>query len=262
MLAFSGGGTRAAAFSYGALRQLDGVRFHFNEATGEPEACASAESPQCRAMERTLLDEVDVISSVSGGSFTSAYYALHGREIFDPESPFHKAFLYHNVQRDLFSQSVYYPQNWNKLSSRIEIAANYYADHIFGDATFRALQDRKRPYLILNATDMSTGSRFEFTQEQFDLFCGDRPPPGRDQDVDRRRADSGSVATAGETLTPAPAFRGGDRANAQLRSRFNGRPPYGPDVNGGGAQTKGSRSRRALLILVQITMRSICRLLP
>ena len=173
VLAFSGGGTRAAAFSYGALRQLDGVRFHINEATGEPEACAPAESALCNATERTLLDEVDVISSVSGGSFTSAYYALNGREIFDPKSPFQEAFLYHQVQRDLFSQSVYYPQNWNKLSSRIEIAANYYADHIFGDATFEALEDRERPYLILNATDMSTGGRFEFTQEQFDLFCGD-----------------------------------------------------------------------------------------
>ena len=31
---------------------------------------------------RTLLDEVNVIMSVSGGSFTAAYYGLHGKDIF------------------------------------------------------------------------------------------------------------------------------------------------------------------------------------
>ena len=72
VLAFSGGGTRAAALSYGVLRQLRDVRFHV-DATGAPVACAPAGSPKCKAMERTLLDEVDVISSVSGGSFTAAY---------------------------------------------------------------------------------------------------------------------------------------------------------------------------------------------
>jgi hypothetical protein len=51
-LALSGGGTRAAAFSYGAMRAL-------------------AEAPLANG-ESVLLDEVDVISSVSGGSFASA----------------------------------------------------------------------------------------------------------------------------------------------------------------------------------------------
>ena len=52
-LAFSGGGTRAAAVSYGVMQEL---RDTLIEAKGE----------QVR-----LLDEVDTISSVSGGSFTS-----------------------------------------------------------------------------------------------------------------------------------------------------------------------------------------------
>lgn len=173
VLAFSGGGTRAAALSYGVLQQLRDIRFHVNDATGEPIECSPSDSPACKQSERTLLDEVDVISSVSGGSFTSAYYALNGREIFDPESPFHKDFLYHPVQRDLLATSVYHPQNWKRLRSRTEIAANLYAAHIFGDKTFGDLKTRPRPYLIVNATDMSTGARFEFTQEQFDLLCAD-----------------------------------------------------------------------------------------
>ena len=173
VLAFSGGGTRAAALSYGVLRQLRDTKFHVNDATGEPIECSPPESPACKQSERTLLDEVDVISSVSGGSFTSAYYALNGREIFNPAGPFHKDFLYHPVQRDLLATSVYHPQNWNRLRARTEIAANLYAAHVFGDKTFGDLKSRPRPYLIVNATDMSTGSRFEFTQEQFDLLCAD-----------------------------------------------------------------------------------------
>ena len=173
VLAFSGGGTRAAALSYGVLAQLREVKFHWNAATKQPESCEPADSARCRAMERTLLDEVDVISSVSGGSFTSAYYALNGDGIFDTNGAFHKSFLYYPVQRDLLGHAVYYPQNWQHLRSRVEIAAGDYARNIFGNATFSALQARARPYLILNATDASTGARFEFTQEQFDLLCAD-----------------------------------------------------------------------------------------
>lgn len=173
VLALSGGGTRAAALSYGVLRQLRDIRFHLNDATGEPGECSPAASAECTASARTLLDEVDVISSVSGGSFTSAYYALNGHEIFDDASPFHRNFLYHPVQRDLLGRAVYHPQNWVRLRSRPEIAANLYAEHVFGNRTFGDLKNRPRPYLVVNATDMSTGARFEFTQEQFDLLCAD-----------------------------------------------------------------------------------------
>src|SRR5262245_50823301 len=39
VLAFSGGGTRAAALSYGVLRQLRDVRFYVDDETGEPVDC-------------------------------------------------------------------------------------------------------------------------------------------------------------------------------------------------------------------------------
>ncbi len=172
VLAFSGGGTRAAAMSYGVLAQLRAVKFHWDPVQRKPVSCDSRTEARCNAIERSLLDEVDVISSVSGGSFTAAYYALHGRTIFDDTSRFHRAFLYHRVQSDLMG-AILKPKNWDHLMSRVEIAAEYYARNIYGDATFADLAKGERPYLILNSTDASTGARFEFTQEQFDLLCAD-----------------------------------------------------------------------------------------
>jgi NTE family protein len=172
VLALSGGGTRSAALSYGVLQQLANITVHV-DADGTIIDCTQRELPECTASERTLLDEVDVISSVSGGSFTAAYYALNGAAMLQPTDPFVTRFLHHDVQRDLFAGAVYYPNNWQRLASRVEIAARYYDKHLFHGATFATLEARQRPFIILNADDMSTGNRFEFTQEQFDLLCGD-----------------------------------------------------------------------------------------
>lgn len=158
VLAFSGGGTRAAAFSLGVLEELRKTPLP-KRGTTQPAA--------------TLLDQVDVISSVSGGSFTAAYYGLYRSKIFD-ESEFGDRFLYHDVQGDL-TWSLLNPVNWWKLGSsnysRIDLAAEYYDRKIFHSDTFAALEQQKqRPFIVLNATDMSLGARFEFTQGQFDLL--------------------------------------------------------------------------------------------
>ena len=83
VLTFSGGGTRAAAMSYGILEALNKVDIPQTEQTksGNPG--------------HTLLDEIDMISSVSGGSFTAAYYGLHGKKAFED---YKERFLYRNVQ--------------------------------------------------------------------------------------------------------------------------------------------------------------------
>jgi NTE family protein len=62
---FSGGGTRASALAYGVLKEL------------------AATTVTIDGVQVRLLDEVDMISSVSGGSFTAAYYGLYGEKIFD-----------------------------------------------------------------------------------------------------------------------------------------------------------------------------------
>ncbi len=80
MLAFSGGGTRAAALAYGILEELRDTTVVID---GQP---------------RRLLDEVDTISSVSGGSFTSAYYGLYGERTFED---FKDEFLTQNIEHKL-----------------------------------------------------------------------------------------------------------------------------------------------------------------
>jgi NTE family protein len=154
-LAFSGGGTRAAAFSYGVLEELRDTRFtHYGN-------------------ERRLLDEVDVISSVSGGSFTAAYYGLFGDRIFDD---YEDVFLKKDVQK-LLIHGLLNPVNWFRFIGggfdRTEMAIGYYDREIFRGATFADIAGHKGPQIQINATDLSIGQRFSFTPERFEVLCSD-----------------------------------------------------------------------------------------
>lgn len=155
MLAFSGGGTRAAALSYGVLEELRNTQI----------------GPAGK--QHRLLDDVGLVSSVSGGSFTAAYYALWGDRIF---TDFEPRFLKKRVQTGLLLRTL---APWNQIRlasprfSRSDLAAEYYDQLLFKGATFAALGGPDRPFLSVNATDVSTGARFEFTQDEFDLIRSD-----------------------------------------------------------------------------------------
>ena len=101
VLAFSGGGTRAATLSYGVLRELRDT------------------SVSVRGERKSLLDEVDLITSVSGGSFASAYYGLFGDRIFDD---FEERFLRRNIQGSLIL-GMLRPKNWFRASSAPSLTA-------------------------------------------------------------------------------------------------------------------------------------------
>ena len=155
LVGFSGGGTRAAALAYGVLKTLADT-----EVTTEKGR-------------RSLLHEVDVISSVSGGSFTSAYYGLRGDKIFEE---FEERFLRKNVEGALIWQ-VISPVNWIPQMSgkygRGDVAAEYYGKHIFDEARFADLNRPGAPAVVINATDLATGMRFSFTPGYFDILCAD-----------------------------------------------------------------------------------------
>ncbi|MEA3406363.1 MAG: patatin-like phospholipase family protein [Pseudomonadota bacterium] len=151
MLAFSGGGSRAAALAYGVLEELRDTQIQRGEQT------------------LRLLDEVDVISSVSGGSFTAAYYGLHGDKTF---KKFEKVFLRQDIT-SLLLESVFNPTQWFSDKARTDRAIEFYEETVFKGATFGDLQKIHGPLIVINTTDLGHGSRFSFTQEYFDLLCSD-----------------------------------------------------------------------------------------
>jgi NTE family protein len=156
ILAFSGGGTRAAAFSYGVLEFLGRTKI------------ADSKGRTVR-----LLDEVDIITGVSGGSFTALAYGLYGEKLFDD---YETRFLKRDVQGEIIARALN-PLNWGKLSStawgRSELAAQLYDEILFGGATFDDLNRGDGPMILASATDLSSGSRFVFNQSTFDVICSD-----------------------------------------------------------------------------------------
>lgn len=154
-LAFSGGGTRAAALAYGVLEELR-----------DTSVVVAGQSVR-------LLDEVDAISGVSGGSFPAAYYGLFGERIFED---FEARFLQTNLQLRILLRAL---RPWNLVRlftpwlSRSDLAANVYDRQLFGGATFADLLRAKGPRIYINATDLSSGERFTFNQQTFDIICSD-----------------------------------------------------------------------------------------
>lgn len=155
-LTFSGGGTRAAAFSYGVLEEMRATEVTIGR------------------KKRRLLDEVDAISAVSGGSFTAGYYGLFGERIFED---FETKFLKKNIQGILTRKILLNPYNWVRLQSpyfdRSDLAAEYYDANVFDHGTFADIAKRKGPMVHINATDMVDGIRLSFNQDAFDVICSD-----------------------------------------------------------------------------------------
>ncbi|TAN08239.1 MAG: patatin-like phospholipase family protein [Rhodanobacteraceae bacterium] len=155
VLAFSGGGTRAAAFSFGVLEKLR-------------DTVVTVDGQSTR-----LLDLVDVITSVSGGSYTAAYYGLFGDRIF---SDFPRRFLYRNWQGE-FLGLLWRPDNLLSIAgrhyNRSDMVAAYLNRTLFDGKTFADLSPAGLPMVILNASDLNNATTFSFIQQQFDFLCSD-----------------------------------------------------------------------------------------
>ncbi len=155
VLAFSGGGTRAAAFSYGVLEELHRTPLGPAGST------------------RTMLDEVDLVTGVSGGSFTALSFGLYGKDLFDN---YEQQFLKRDVEGELFRRLLM-PTNWPSVWSdgfgRSELAEQYYDEILFHGATFGDLIDKPTPTVLASATSISTGAEWVFSQADFDIICSD-----------------------------------------------------------------------------------------
>ncbi|HVK80142.1 MAG TPA: patatin-like phospholipase family protein [Verrucomicrobiae bacterium] len=152
VLAFSGGGARAAAFSLGALQGLRDTQ----GADGQP-----------------LLERVRLISSVSGGSITAAYFGQNGAEGLDS---FRAAYL-DKDWADALHVSPYSPLNWARASrggvndqTRL---ADWLDREVFAHGLVRDVWNENGVRVWLNATDLYNGTTFAFTPLYFDALCSE-----------------------------------------------------------------------------------------
>lgn len=151
VLAFSGGGLRAAAFAHGVLTALDSVQ----TANG------------------TLLDDVAMINSVSGSSLTAAYYGLNGREGL---KRFREDVLIPGFESGM-RMSPFNPANLARMVGGGVNAREDFRDvldaSVFHGATFATLFARPGPRILIQATDLYHRVPFPFTPEVFYVICSD-----------------------------------------------------------------------------------------
>lgn len=156
-LAFSGGGKRSAAFSHGVLRGLRSIPVRTT--TGA---------------DVSLLDEVDYIAAVSGGSFPAMHYGLYRERSFET----FPAFLHEDISAYVWGLYLL-PWHWVWLlrdGGTNDYMAGIYDQLLFSGATYADLGKRGAPVISINATDIATGGSFPFTQEGFDLICANLAP--------------------------------------------------------------------------------------
>jgi len=155
LVALSGGGKRSAAFGFGVLRGMQDVHV-------QPER-----------KDNSLLDEVDLLAGVSGGSFPTAYFGLYGEKSFET---FPNEFLYPDIEAYIWGTFLL-PWNWdwifNPLVGTNDRMTQIYDQLMFHGATFADLYRRGRPQISINATDISFGSPFGFLPQTFDVICSD-----------------------------------------------------------------------------------------
>jgi NTE family protein len=151
-LAFSGGGTRAAAFSFGVLQGL-----------------AETPAPRTRS---PLIDHIDFITGVSGGSITAAYFGLRKKAALDD---FRERFLVKDAEAALrtnFSLANVSRALGGGVNEDIRLR-NWLDANLFDGATFSALLTQRRPRIWINATDIYNRTPFVFGKTSFSAICSD-----------------------------------------------------------------------------------------
>jgi predicted acylesterase/phospholipase RssA len=153
-LGFSGGGTRAAAFSFGLLKEL--------EATPIPGDSKG----------RAMIDAVRFVSGVSGGSVTAAYFGLKGRQGY---GDFREKFLIRDAEADMRTRIG--PTNiLRAISGGVNDKTTFgrwLDQNVFGGARFADLKRPGAPVVWINASDLYNRTPFIFNDETFAALCSD-----------------------------------------------------------------------------------------
>jgi NTE family protein len=153
-LSFSGGGMRAAAFSFGVLSGFEEMRV------------------PTRTGPVSLLDRLDFLSGVSGGSILAAYYGLNGRAAL---ADFKQRFLLVNAEEGL-QTDLSLGNIARGLQGGVNDASQFppWLDtHLYNHAVFRDLLNRPRPRVWINASDIYNRTAFIFAPVTFSALCSD-----------------------------------------------------------------------------------------
>jgi NTE family protein len=150
-LAFSGGGTRAAAFAYGAMRGLERLPTRGGG---------------------TYFDRVIFISGVSGGSVAAAYFGLKGRIAL---TDFRERFLLKNAEEDLNTNVnlVNLARGFEGGVNDSSRLAGWLDQNLFEGATLADLFRPGKPVVWINASDLYNRTPFLFSPVTFAALCSD-----------------------------------------------------------------------------------------
>lgn len=149
---FSGGGTRAAAFSYGVLQGFDETRTTVD------------------GRSQSLLDQLDFVSGVSGGSVLAAYYGLRKRAAL---ADFKERFLLANGEESLQTAMTFLnlAKGLNGGINDTTAFPHWLDAHLYNGATFKDLNTGARPLVWINAADIYNRTAFIFADVTFRALC-------------------------------------------------------------------------------------------
>ncbi|HEU0156978.1 MAG TPA: patatin-like phospholipase family protein [Stellaceae bacterium] len=158
LMTFSGGGSRAAALAEAVLREMAATSYLGDDGR------------------HVLTEDVKLVSSVSGGSVTAGWFGLH-------RSPGHWDGDLDTLRTDFLVEDnmkaleldVVNPVTWfgmvtGKVTA-IEALERLFNERLFHDQPLAALNQRGKPYIVLNATDMAGGQSFAMVPRRFDDVC-------------------------------------------------------------------------------------------
>src|SRR5260221_9667114 len=123
--------------------------------------------------QKTLLDDLTFVTSVSGGSMTAAYYGLHGK---DTLKTFREEGLLRDGEADL-RFSLFNPVNLARLlAGGLNDSSNFQRwleQDLFQGATYADMFRHGKPIVWINATHVYQRMSFPFNQRVFDALCSD-----------------------------------------------------------------------------------------
>jgi predicted acylesterase/phospholipase RssA len=160
-VAVSGGGSRAAVFSAAVMEEL-------YKQVKLPDG-------------RSIIDEIDYISSVSGGSLSMAYYCINKpnvnsshTELYDEFFDSYRADMRRNLEGDLLKNLFHFYKFFLTSEETGLLLKQTFDKLYFNNRKFDELGKRQKngwaPTLIMNGTVMDTGARFLFTTLAKDSF--------------------------------------------------------------------------------------------